>query len=70
VPVNIVGKTATAWLLFGLSWLALSAAGVDWALHIVGVVFVFLGGCAYWISGAMYLRVLRTMPTRHGERAS
>ncbi len=59
IPVHFVGKTATALLLFGLSWLALTASGIGWALHAVGEGSVVAGAIAYWAAGAIYLREMR-----------
>ena len=59
IAVNFIGKTATAWLLFGLSWLAVTATGVDWAVRPIGLLFVSLGAAAYWISGTMYFKEMR-----------
>jgi cardiolipin synthase len=59
IPVNVAGKAATAWLLFGLSWLALSATGVDWAVAVVGRSFVIAGAIAYWLAGILYVKEMR-----------
>ena len=59
IAVNFVGKSATAALLIGLTWLALSET--DFGLadigDEVGIVFVILGAVLYWVAGGMYARV-------------
>lgn len=60
IRVNLAGKTATAWLLFGLSWLAVHAGDVSWAIRPVGLVFVAAGAVAYWVSGALYIKEIRS----------
>ena len=59
IAVNFVGKSATAALLFGLTWLALSETEFGWAGigDEVGIAFVILGAVLYWIAGGMYARV-------------
>jgi cardiolipin synthase len=59
IAVNFVGKSATAALLFGLTWLALSETDFGWAGigDEVGIAFVTLGAVLYWIAGGMYARV-------------
>jgi cardiolipin synthase len=56
IQVNDTGKTATACLLFGLTWLAwgettfvLHDYGTD-----VGMPFVVVGAILYWVAGGMY----------------
>jgi cardiolipin synthase len=56
IQVNFTGKTATACLLFGLTWLAwgqttflLHRVGED-----VGMPFVIAGAILYWVAGIMY----------------
>lgn len=58
IAVNFVGKSATAALFFGLTWLAVSETSFGWADigDEVGVAFVILGAVLYWIAGAMYAR--------------
>ncbi len=58
IEVNFVGKTATAALFFGLTWLALSQTtfAVADIGDEVGIVFVALGAVLYWVAGAMYAR--------------
>lgn len=58
IEVNFVGKTATASLLFGLTWLAYSETtfpGADIGDE-VGLAFAILGAVLYWIAGGMYAR--------------
>ncbi|MGH2812602.1 MAG: CDP-alcohol phosphatidyltransferase family protein [Actinomycetota bacterium] len=58
IQVNFVGKTATASLLFGLTWLALSETDFVWASFsaVVGMVFVVAGTVLYYVSAGMYAR--------------
>ena len=56
LEVNFTGKTATACLLFGLTWLAwgettfpLHSNGAD-----VGMPMVVIGAILYWVAGGMY----------------
>jgi cardiolipin synthase len=58
IPVNLVGKAATALLLFGLTWLAVSATTVSWhrAAHVIGFGLVLAGACLYWVATFMYGR--------------
>ena len=59
LEVSLTGKTATALLLFGLTWLAcaatdlplVSAAGED-----VGSAFVWAGAVLYWVAAVQYAR--------------
>ena len=59
IEVNFVGKSATAALLFGLTWLALSETEFGWAGigDEVGIAFVTLGAVLYWVAGGLYARV-------------
>jgi cardiolipin synthase len=54
--VNRVGKSATAALLVGLTWLALAETRWSWAevADDVGFVFALVGAILYWLSGIMY----------------
>jgi cardiolipin synthase len=58
VRVNFTGKSATAALLFGLTWLAWSetsfplAAAGKW----LGMSFTIFGAILYWVAAAMYAR--------------
>ncbi|MEA2509513.1 MAG: hypothetical protein QOG21_1595 [Actinomycetota bacterium] len=56
IPVNFMGKSATALLLFGLTWLAVSATSVSWhrAAHEIGFSLVLLGAALYWVATYMY----------------
>jgi cardiolipin synthase (CMP-forming) len=58
IRVNFTGKTATASLLFGLTWLALSETEFGWASFSdeVGTVFVVAGAALYYVSAGMYAR--------------
>ena len=58
IEVNFVGKTATACLLFGLTWLALSETTLTGAEigDEVGLTFVIAGAILYWVAGALYGR--------------
>ena len=58
IQVNFTGKTATASLLFGLTWLALSETDFVWATFsaVVGTVFVAVGAVLYYVSAGMYAR--------------
>lgn len=58
VQVNFIGKTATASLFFGLTWLALSETDFGWASFsdVVGMVFVGVGAVLYYLSAGMYAR--------------
>jgi cardiolipin synthase (CMP-forming) len=58
IPVNFAGKSATAFLLFGLTWLAVSATSVSWHrfAHQVGFALVVVGAVLYWVAAYMYAR--------------
>ena len=58
IAVNRVGKWATAFLLFGLTWLALDQTTYDWADvgDEVGIASVVAGAVLYWAAGALYAR--------------
>lgn len=58
IQVNLIGKTATASLLFGLTWLAVSETGFEWKSFaaVVGMVFVTAGAIMYYLSAGMYAR--------------
>jgi cardiolipin synthase len=62
IPVNFVGKCATAALLFGLGWSAWSQTSWPAASFAgeVGFGFVLAGAVLYWIAAALYVRVLLT----------
>ena len=60
IRVNFIGKTATALLLGGLTFLALSETsfgGEVW--EPIGFALVVVGFVLYWISGIMYARSAR-----------
>ncbi len=67
IRVNLVGKTATAALLFGLTWLAVSVTEFPFARYgdEIGIAFTSLGALLYWIAGIMCareaLRRIRTL---------
>jgi cardiolipin synthase len=56
IPVNFLGKTATAGLLFGLTWLALSETGFFLADvgDEIGGAFTVTGAILYWVAGGQY----------------
>ena len=58
IRVNFVGKCATAALLAGLTWLAISETGFVWAdqLGTVGTIFTVIGAVLYWVAAFMYAR--------------
>jgi len=61
IRVNFVGKAATAALLVGLTWLALSETRWSfgpWARE-VGLAGTGVGAVLYWASGIMYARAAR-----------
>ena len=59
VEVNFTGKTATASLLFGLTWLAVSETGFFLADigDELGIAFTVLGAILYWVASFMYARL-------------
>lgn len=70
IPVNFVGKTATAALLFGLTWLALSETGFFLADvgDEIGGAFTVMGAVLYWVSGGQYAHeALRRMAAPRGQ---
>jgi cardiolipin synthase (CMP-forming) len=58
IPVNFVGKCATAALLFGLTFLAYSETSWAGAEHAdeLGMAFTIGGAVLYWIAAVMYAR--------------
>ena len=72
IRVNMVGKTATAALLFGLTGLAITETTVSW--HAIfedsGRVMVIAGAVLYWVSGVMYAREAMALSAeaREGEK--
>ena len=69
IEVNFVGKSATAALLFGLTWLALSETDFGWAAigDDIGLVFVALGAVLYWAAGVMYARIVLARTAEGGS---
>ena len=69
IEVNLVGKTATAALFFGLTCLALSETDLTWADigDELGIAFVALGAVLYWVAGAMYARIVFRRTEEAGE---
>ena len=73
IPVNFIGKSATAALLFGLTWLAVSetSLGIDDVARGIGMTFTILGAILYWVAGAMYgreaLERVRALPQEPKE---
>ncbi|MFN2389704.1 MAG: CDP-alcohol phosphatidyltransferase family protein [Actinomycetota bacterium] len=59
IPVNRVGKLATAALLFGLTCLALAETSFAewWPARPIGLAVAISGAGLYWIAGALYARV-------------
>jgi cardiolipin synthase (CMP-forming) len=55
IHVNFVGKSGTAALLFGLTWLA---AGFVWEFigRAVGLGLVYVGAALYWLAASLYAR--------------
>jgi CDP-diacylglycerol--glycerol-3-phosphate 3-phosphatidyltransferase len=58
IAVNFTGKTATAALLFGLTWLALSETTLpgNGIGEFVGISFTIFGAVAYWVAAVMYAK--------------
>ena len=58
IRVNFTGKTATAALFFGLTWLMWSETTFPGASigTEIGFPFVGFGAVLYWVAGAMYAR--------------
>jgi cardiolipin synthase len=58
IPVNFAGKTATAMLLFGLTWMAVGETDIPPAAVAdeIGLVFIIGGTVLYYVSAAMYAR--------------
>jgi cardiolipin synthase (CMP-forming) len=69
IRVNFIGKAATASLLTGLTFLALSETSFGaepWEQ--IGLALVVVGFALYWVSGIMYARAARSVigPRRDG----
>ncbi len=58
IPVNRLGKAATAALLSGLTLLALTETSLGWAdvVELPGLSLVVVGAVLYWAAGIMYAR--------------
>jgi len=58
IRVNFVGKSATAALPFGLTWLAISETSfrISSNAGAIGMSFTILGAVLYWAAGVMYAR--------------
>ena len=55
LAVNFTGKSATAALLFGLTWLAVAETSLELsAARPIGLAFTILGAVLYWIATGMY----------------
>jgi cardiolipin synthase (CMP-forming) len=76
IQVNFTGKTATASLLFGLTWLAWGETTfpAHTVGHSIGLPFVILGAVLYWTAGAMYAaearKRVRELEREHGMGAT
>jgi cardiolipin synthase len=72
IQVNFTGKTATACLLFGLTWLAWGETTfvAHTVGHTIGMPFVIAGAILYWTAGAMYAaearKRVRELEKEHG----
>jgi cardiolipin synthase len=55
IQVNFVGKSGTAALLFGLTWVAASFVW-EFMGRTVGLAFVYLGAVLYWLAASLYAR--------------
>jgi len=58
IRVNFTGKTATAALLFGLTWLAWAETTfpITGIARTLGMSFTILGAVLYWVAASMYAR--------------
>jgi cardiolipin synthase (CMP-forming) len=54
IQVNFVGKSATAFLLIGLTWIAASFVWDIWSTG--GLVLLYVGAILYWIAAGIYAR--------------
>ncbi len=73
IPVNIMGKLATALLLVGLTWLALGETSFAWGSvgREVGLPCIGAGAILYWAAAASYARGVQARSRREKhERAS
>lgn len=55
IEVNSVGKSATAALLFGLTWLAASFVW-EFIGRTIGLGFIYAGAVLYWLAASLYAR--------------
>lgn len=55
IQVNFVGKTATALLLIGLSWLMATYVW-EWLSEGIGLAVVVVGAVLYWVAAGLYAR--------------
>jgi cardiolipin synthase len=70
IRVNLTGKTATALLLTGLTFLALSQTELAWGTaEEIGLTLMLAGFVLYWVSGIMYARAARAGMAAKGSRA-
>jgi cardiolipin synthase len=55
IQVNLAGKSGTAALLFGLTWLA---AGFVWEFvgSTIGLAAIYIGAVLYWLAASLYAR--------------
>ena len=70
LPVNWVGKWATACLFVGLPLLMLSAAFPDTSAYTqpFGMIFAVVGAALYWWAGGLYLvQTVRASRNREGQ---
>lgn len=62
IPVNIVGKAATASIYLGVGLAAMSLIVVpEEFVHSAGVVLLWIGATLYWIAGVMYVIEIRRL---------
>jgi cardiolipin synthase len=71
IPVSGTGKSATAALLFGLTWFAWGETTFPGASigHALGLAFTSLGAVLYWAAAVLYAREAR-MRLRASEGAA
>jgi cardiolipin synthase len=70
IPVSFTGKSATASLLFGLTWLAWSRTSfpLNDIGDEVGMIFTLIGAALYWVAGGLYAReAIRRLATAGRE---
>ena len=68
IRVNFTGKTATAFLLFGLTVLAWSETTFPLQAYAdeIGMTFTVLGAVLYWVAAVMYAQQARSALVRPG----